>query len=58
VVAFGRSPFKLLTLRFLNKSVQALSCERPKNDQRNPFLSFEINNCFPITSVVEPEPEP
>ncbi len=30
VVAFDRSPFKLFTLRFSNKSVQAPSCERPK----------------------------
>jgi hypothetical protein len=49
VVAFDRSPFKLFTLRFSNKSVQAPSCERPKTTQRNLFLSFESNNCFPIT---------
>jgi hypothetical protein len=30
VVAFDRSPFKLFTLRFSNKLVQAPSCERPK----------------------------
>jgi hypothetical protein len=48
-VAFDRSPFKLFTLRFSYKSVQAQSCERPKTSQRTLFLSFEINNCFPIT---------
>ncbi len=46
VVAFDRSPFKL---RVSNKSVQALSCERPKTAQRTLFLSFEISNCFQIT---------
>ncbi len=30
VVAFDRSPFKLISLRFSNKSVQAPSCGRPK----------------------------
>jgi hypothetical protein len=50
VVAFDRSPFKLLTLSFAIKSVQARSCEeRPKTTQRTLFLSFEINNCLPIT---------
>ncbi len=49
VVAFERSPFKLFTRRFSNKSVQAPSCERPKTAQRTLFLSFEINNCHPIT---------
>ncbi len=49
VVAFDKSPFKLLTLRFSTKSVQAPSCNRPKTTQRTLFLSFEINNCFPIT---------
>jgi hypothetical protein len=49
VVAFDRSPFKLFTMRFSNKSVHAPSCERSKTSQRTLFLSFEINNCFPIT---------
>ncbi len=49
VVAFDRSPFKLFTLKFSNKSVQAPIFERPKTSQRTLFLSFEINNCFPIT---------
>ena len=48
VVAFDKSPFKLLTLRFSTKSVQAPSCRRPKTTHRNLFLSFEINNCFPV----------
>jgi hypothetical protein len=46
VVAFNRPLFKLCTLRFSDK---APSCEMPKTTQRNLFLSFEINNCFPIT---------
>ncbi len=48
VVAFDKSPFKLFTLRFSTKSVQAPSCKRPNTTQRTLFLSFEINNCFPI----------
>jgi len=49
VVAFDSSPFKLFSLRFSTKSVQAPSCERPKTTtQRTPFLSFEIKNCFQI----------
>ncbi len=50
VVAFDRSPFKLFTLRFSNKSVQAPSSERPKTTRRTLFLSFEINNCLQITA--------
>jgi hypothetical protein len=48
MVAFDKSPLKLFTLRFLNISVQAPSCERPKTTgtQRNLFLSFENNNFF------------
>jgi hypothetical protein len=46
VVAFARSPFKLFTLRFSNKSVQAPSCERNKTTQLTLCLSFEINNCL------------
>jgi hypothetical protein len=34
-VAFDRSPLKLFTLRFSNKSVQAPSCERPKTNLAN-----------------------
>ncbi len=49
VIVFDKSPFKLFTLRFSTKSVQAPSCKRPKTTQRTPFLSFEINNWFPIT---------
>jgi hypothetical protein len=49
VVAFDRSPFKLFTLRFSNKSMQAPSYERQRTAQRTLFLSFESNNCFPIT---------
>jgi hypothetical protein len=50
VVAFERSPYKLFTLRFSNKSVQAASCERRRTAQRGLFLSFEINNCFQISA--------
>ncbi len=49
MVAFDRFLSKLFSLRFSNKSVQAPSCERPKTTQRNLILSFENNNCFPIT---------
>jgi hypothetical protein len=38
VVAFDRFTFKLVTLRFSNKSVQAPSCERPRTAQRTLFL--------------------
>ncbi len=48
VVAFDRSPFKLFSLKFSTKSVQAPSCERPKTTQQTLSLSFEIKNCFPI----------
>jgi hypothetical protein len=44
-VTFDRSPFKLFTLRFSNKSVQAPSCERPRTA---PLLSLANNNCFQI----------
>jgi hypothetical protein len=49
VATFDRSPFKLISLKFSAKSVQALSCERLKTTQRTLFLSFEIKNYFPIT---------
>jgi hypothetical protein len=49
VVVFNKSTFKIFTLRFSNKSVQAPSCKRPKTTQRTLFLSLEINNWFPIT---------
>jgi hypothetical protein len=48
VISFGRSPFKLFSLKFSNKSVQAPSCERPKTTQRTLFLLFANNICFPI----------
>ncbi len=50
VVAFNKSPFKLFKLWFSTKSVHAPSCKRSKTTQRTLFLSFEINNCFPITA--------
>ena len=49
VVEFDRSPFKLFTLKFSNKSVQSPSCERHKTAQRIMFLLFANNNCYPIT---------
>jgi hypothetical protein len=49
VATFGRSPFKLFSLKFSAKSVKALSCERLKTTQRTLFLLFANNNCFPIT---------
>ncbi len=50
VIAFYRSPFKLFTLRFSKKSVNAPSSERPQTTQRTLLLSFEINNCLQITT--------
>jgi hypothetical protein len=44
VVAFDKSPFKLFSLRFSKKSVQALFCERHKTTQRTLFLLFANNN--------------
>jgi hypothetical protein len=49
VVSFDRSPFKLLSLKFSNKSVQAPSCQRPKTTQRTLFLLFANNNYFETT---------
>jgi len=49
VVELDRSPFKLLTLKFSNKSVQSSSCERHKSAQPIMFLLFANNNCYPIT---------
>jgi hypothetical protein len=49
VVSFDRSPFKLFSLKFSNKSAQAPSGERPKTIQRTLFLLFVNNNCFQIT---------
>ncbi len=45
---FNKTVKKKFMLRFSNKSVQASSCERPRNAERTLFLSFEINNCFQI----------
>jgi hypothetical protein len=50
VVVFDRSSFKLFTLRFSNKSVQAPSYERPKTPPRTLFLLFANNNCIPISA--------
>ncbi len=52
MLMFDRSPFKLFSLRFSIKLVQAPSCERPKTIQRTVFLSFEINNCIPVSAWV------
>ncbi len=49
VVTFDRSRFKLFSREFSNKCVLAPSCERLKTAPRTLFLSFESNNCFPIT---------
>jgi hypothetical protein len=48
VVEFDRSPFKLFTLKFSNKSVQSSSCERQKTAQQIMILLFSNNNCYPI----------
>ena len=44
VELFDRSPFKLFSLKFSNKSVQAPSCEGPKTTPRTLFLLFANNN--------------
>ncbi len=49
MLLFDRSPFKLFTLKFSNKSIQSSSCERHKTTQRTLFLLFESNSWFPIT---------
>jgi hypothetical protein len=49
LVSFDLSRFKLFTLKFSKESVQTPSCERRKTAQRSLFLSFEINNYYPIT---------
>ncbi len=54
-VSFDRSPFKLFSLKFSNKSVQAQYCERPKTTQWTPFLPFEINNCFQLYCTSSPK---
>jgi hypothetical protein len=42
-----RSCFKLFSLLFSNKSLQAPSGERHKTAQQTLFLLFANNNCFP-----------
>jgi hypothetical protein len=49
VVSFEKSPFKLFSLKFSNKLVQAPSCERHKTAPRTLFLLFANYNCFPTT---------
>ncbi len=49
VVPFDRSRFKLFSRKFSNKLVQAPFCERPITALQALFLSFAINNCFPMT---------
>ena len=49
VVSFDRSGFKLFSLWFSSKSMQAPSCERHKTAQRTLFLLFANNNCFPTS---------
>ncbi len=48
VVSFDRSPFKLFSLKFSNRLVQAPSCERHKTALRTLFVSFANNNYFQI----------
>jgi len=49
VVSIDRSPFKLFSLWFSYKSMQAPFCKRPKTNQRTLILSFAINYCFPTS---------
>ncbi len=55
VVLFERSRFNLFSRKFSNKFVLAPSFERTKTTLRTLFLSFESNNCFPITVYVVSE---
>jgi hypothetical protein len=48
MVSFDRSPFKLFSLKFSNRLVQAPSCERHKTALRTLFVSFANNNYFQI----------
>jgi hypothetical protein len=48
VVSFDRSPFKLFSLKFSKRLVQAPSCERNKTAPRTLFVSFANNNYFQI----------
>ncbi len=48
VVLFDRSPFKLFSLKFSNRLVQAPSCESHKTAPRTLFVSFANNNYFQI----------
>jgi hypothetical protein len=50
LVAYVRSPFQLISLRFSNKSVQAQSCGRPITTLRTMFLSFAFKSCLQITA--------
>ncbi len=52
VVAFDRSPFKLISLRFSNKSEQAPSCGRPKTTQRTPVSVICIQKLFENNGIV------
>ncbi len=45
VAAFDRSPFKLFSLRFSAKSVQAPSCERPETTQRTCWGRAPTTTC-------------
>jgi hypothetical protein len=48
VVSFDRSPFKLFSLKFSNRLVQAPSCERHKTAPQTLFVLFANNNYFQI----------
>ncbi len=48
VVSFDRSPFKLFSLKFSNRLVQAPSCERHKTAPRTLFVSFANKYYFQI----------
>ncbi len=49
VISFDRSPFKLISRKFSEESVQAPLCERHKTTQRTLFILFANKNWFPIT---------
>jgi hypothetical protein len=62
--AFDRSPFKLFTLRFSNKSVQAPFCERPRTAQRTSVVDPDGSGTFCRIRIrirnflQDPDPDP
>jgi hypothetical protein len=59
VVVFAKSNFNLFTLRFLNKSVQVPSCERPKTSVADPDPNPDTDPSDPhVLGLLDPDPDP